>query len=546
HGIVQRQSYAGRLRETATCDFFIPGVIDPVTFKGGITAAPSLAKSLSYGLEYFETYPYNCVEQTLNRFLVNALLAESAGELGLDRSELSEGLDEAIADGIEMMEGQQDESGGWPWWRGGTPSPYMTAYALDGLYAIKDGPFLNDSLASNVDEMIETGSFYLIEYVNDLENDPDQYDRELTLYIADVAVRRGILSPDHEVLRDTLDHYFADRDPMSDRGLVLLGSVAYHLGDTEKVGTILRNLDNTAQVGPDQTMHWGKSSDECWRWWQDGVETTAEVLDLKMSAQPESDQIPYMVDWLVDQRRGAAWKSTKDSAEVTKALMRYLINYPELSNPIVLTYLLNEASGGLTLDPRAYENPDETAEFSADDIVEGYNALTLTRYIGGGPVFYTVELEYYTETEDIPAVQGSVTLERNYYIIERYKKKGRMEERRIPLDRPLKVGEEMEVEVIVNSPYDFDYVMLEDPRPAGCIYTETESGYRSWINGYVELRTEKRVVFFEKLRRGETEFSYRLKAEVPGDYAALPATIMGMYSPDIGSNTASMRVEVIE
>jgi uncharacterized protein YfaS (alpha-2-macroglobulin family) len=546
HGIVQRQSYAGRLRETATHDFFIPGAIDPVTFKGEITAASSLAKSLSHGLEYFETYPYNCVEQTLNRFLVNALLAESAGELGLDRSELSEGLDEAIADGIEMMGGQQDESGGWPWWRGGTPSPYMTAYALDGLYAIKDSPFLEESSKNAVDEMIETGSVYLIEYVNDLENDPDRYDRELTLYIADVAVRRGILSPNHEVLRDTLDHYFADRDPMSDRGLVLLGTVAYYMGDTEKVGTVLRNLDNTPQVGPDQTMHWGKSPDECWRWWQDGVETTAKVLDLKMLTQPESLQIPYMVDWLVDQRRGAEWKSTKDSAEVTKTLIRYLVNYPELSNPMVVTYMLNEASGAMTVDPQAYENPDETAELSANGLLEGDNTLTLTRYSGTGPIFYTVALEYYTEAEDIPAVQGSVTLERNYYIIERYKKKGRMEERRVPLDRPLKTGEELEVEIKINSPYDFDYVMLEDPRPAGCIYTETESGYHWWINGYVELRTEKRVVFFEKLRRGETKFSYRLKAEVPGDYAALPASIMGMYSPDIGSNTASKRIEVIE
>ena len=36
----------------------------------------------------------------------------------------------------------------------------------------------------------------------------------------------------------------------------------------------------------------------------------------------------------------------------------------------------------------------------------------------------------------------------------------------------------------------------------------------------------------------------RLRAEVPGEYAALPARIYGMYSPDIGSNTASARLEV--
>jgi uncharacterized protein YfaS (alpha-2-macroglobulin family) len=51
---------------------------------------------------------------------------------------------------------------------------------------------------------------------------------------------------------------------------------------------------------------------------------------------------------------------------------------------------------------------------------------------------------------------------------------------------------------------------------------------------------------FERLDQGETVYSYRLKAEVPGDYAALPASIKGMYSPDIGSTTDSTRVEVEE
>jgi uncharacterized protein YfaS (alpha-2-macroglobulin family) len=117
--------------------------------------------------------------------------------------------------------------------------------------------------------------------------------------------------------------------------------------------------------------------------------------------------------------------------------------------------------------------------------------------------------------------------------------------KRAPLEGPLKAGEDVEVEVTVVSPYDFDYVIVEDPRPAGCIYTEARSGYRGSLNAYVELRNEKRVVMFERLRRGETTFSYRLRAEVAGDYAALPATVAGMYSPDIGSSTASTRVVVV-
>ena len=170
--------------------------------------------------------------------------------------------------------------------------------------------------------------------------------------------------------------------------------------------------------------------------------------------------------------------------------------------------------------------------------------MTLARTSGEGPAFYTMAVEYYAEGKDLPAVQGSVTLEREFYIIKKEFKGGKLKEKRLPLNRALKLGEELEVELTINSPYDFDYVVLEDPKAAGLIFLETRSGYSWPLNAYVELWNKQRNVFFERLGAGETVVTYRLRAEVPGEYAALPARIYGMYSPDIGSNTASSRLEV--
>jgi uncharacterized protein YfaS (alpha-2-macroglobulin family) len=547
HGVVQRQAFCGRLRDAIEHELVLADAIDPDTFEAELIMSPSLAASLSHGLEFFDEYPYDCVEQALNRFLVNALLADAAGELGLDESKLSDGLTEAIDEGVAKLEEAQTADGGWPWWKGGKPSPYMTAYALDGLYALRGSPFLSDMSATKVENMISSGTEYLKWYISELEKDPERYDWELSLFIADVALRNGIIEPDNEIVMDTADYYFEYRSEKSDRGLVLLGSLLYQMGMTDELAVVFRNLDNGAKVGPDQTIYWGQESTWCWYWWDDAVETTAKVLDLKMEADPASPQVPHMVDWLVDERRGAAWKSTKDSAEATKTLIRYILKYPEASAPIVVSYVLGEAkTGGLELDPTDYEEPSETVEFDLADFHVGENALKVTRDSGRGPVFYTMAVEYYTEAEEIPAVQGSVTIDRDYYIVKRKFKKGKLEEERVPLDRPLKVGEELEVEITVNSPYDFDYVVVEDPRPAGCIYTEMASGYNWWLDAYVELKTEKRAVLFERLNQGETKFSYRLRAEIPGDFAALPATVYGMYSPDIGSSTASSRVEVEE
>lgn len=394
--------------------------------------------------------------------------------------------------------------------------------------------------------MIRRGIAYLVRFLDNVEENPERYGAELSLYVADVALRRGLVTKDYDAVKDTFAYHFDNRDPKSDRRLVLLGSVAYHLGEEEKVGTVLRNLDNVVKEGRDRTLYWGEPPASCWRWWDDAVEATAKVLELKMLAEAESEQIPYVVDWLVDQRRGAVWKSTKDSAEAMKALMRYILNYPETTRPIVLTYAVNEATGALALDPLKFENPDERVSLEWGDFAPGDNKLTLERYRGEGPVFYTAAVEYYAEADQIPAVQGSVTLERNYYRVERYKKGGRMEEKLRPLERPLQPGEELAVELVVNSPYDFDYVVLEDPRPAGCVNVENASRFDWYINAYVELKADKRAVMFERLPRGETAMRYRLRAEVPGRYTALPARVYGMYSPDIGSSTASGAIEISE
>jgi len=75
---------------------------------------------------------------------------------------------------------------------------------------------------------------------------------------------------------------------------------------------------------------------------------------------------------------------------------------------------------------------------------------------------------------------------------------------------------------------------------------DAASHYDWSLDAYVELWNKQRSILFERLKAGKTVVAYRLRAEVPGTYTALPARIYGMYSPDIGSNTASTTVEVGE
>jgi uncharacterized protein YfaS (alpha-2-macroglobulin family) len=61
---------------------------------------------------------------------------------------------------------------------------------------------------------------------------------------------------------------------------------------------------------------------------------------------------------------------------------------------------------------------------------------------------------------------------------------------------------------------------------------------------YQELRDRKVALFIDKLPQGVWEIRYHLRAEVPGEFHALPVLGHAMYIPEIRTNGAEIRIEV--
>jgi uncharacterized protein YfaS (alpha-2-macroglobulin family) len=53
----------------------------------------------------------------------------------------------------------------------------------------------------------------------------------------------------------------------------------------------------------------------------------------------------------------------------------------------------------------------------------------------------------------------------------------------------------------------------------------------------MELRDEKVAFFADAIGRGEHLLRYRLRAETPGLFHALPAIVQGMYAPELRGNS---------
>src|SRR5208282_2239965 len=94
----------------------------------------------------------------------------------------------------------------------------------------------------------------------------------------------------------------------------------------------------------------------------------------------------------------------------------------------------------------------------------------------------------------------------------------------------LKSGDLVEVELEIDSKNDYEYILFEDPKAAGFEPMSVRSGYtRSGMGAYMELRDDKVCFFGRQLPRGKHSISYRMRAEIPGQFSALPTQASAMY-----------------
>ena len=64
------------------------------------------------------------------------------------------------------------------------------------------------------------------------------------------------------------------------------------------------------------------------------------------------------------------------------------------------------------------------------------------------------------------------------------------------------------------------------------------------VRAYMEMRNEKTSFFVRQLARGSHSVNYRLRAEIPGSFSALPAMAEAMYAPELKANSDEMKIKV--
>ena len=299
-----------------------------------------------------------------------------------------------------------------------------------------------------------------------------------------------------------------------------------------------------------------------WTWYGSELETDAFYLKLLARTDPKGELAPRLVKYVLNHRKnGTYWNSTRDTAFCIEALADYLKasgeDRPDMTVAIaidgrnrkdvrIMPADLFTFDNGLVLEGEALEAGSHTVSFLKRGKGPLYFSAYLTNFTLEDPIKRTgleikVDRKVYRLVRDDRAVaaagsRGQVVSER----VGRYRREGLAE------GATLQSGELVEVELEIESKNAYEYLVFEDFKAAGFEPVEVQSGYSgNELGAYVELRDERVAFFVRSLARGKHRVSYRLRAEIPGRFHALPARVQAMYAPELRGNSdeISLRVE---
>jgi hypothetical protein len=608
HGIEKFMSNSGKTRgEDTTVKLILPHDRKPGSTSLTVQVTPSMAVTMLDALPYLINYPYGCTEQTMSRFLPTVITAKTLSDLGLQPGDVMgrvfggietnsaaathpdgkknlEDMNKMTQASLDRLYDFQHSDGGWGWWKEGDSDHWMTAYVVWGLTLARGAD------VGIKDDVLRRGVKYLDEHLVEEET---SYDMQAFMLHALAAYGHSQKQTKITKFQETaFDNLWKNRDQLNAYTRALLALSAHQFGFEDKAKILIENLENGVirDERPDQfvlignqsstpnpavmgTAHWGEDG-VYWHWSDGGVEATAFALRALLAIDPTNSLVEPVSNWLVKNRRGAQWNNTRDTAIVVLALNDYLRASGELHPDLAFEVYVN----GTKVADRKISAADvfkAPSTFTIDPkLIQDANEIRLVRTGGNGALYFAANAKFFSTEEPIAPAGNEIFVKREYYKLAGRPTllKGYVYDREPLRDgETVKSGERVETVLTVEAKNNYEYLMFEDLKPAGFEAAEIRSGENvfakelkqsafnraseqmepsdytdrtRWV--YQELRDRQVALFIDHLPQGVWQVRYDFRAEVPGQFHALPVLGRAMYVPEIRCNSAELRVKVVD
>jgi len=556
-------------------------------------------------LPHLMEYPYDCAEQTWNRYYANALatsIANSSPKIAkvfeswrtedttallsnlqknqelksvlleetpwvLDAKSESDQkrnvallfdlvrMNREMGSSLEKLKQMQSPNGGFVWFKGGPDDRYITQYIVSGIGHLQKLKAIQNNQAAALKTMLSAAIPYLDKKVEADYNELIKQKANLKETIPGSLIIQYLYMrsffPEYKIAdgsKKAFD-YFTERSRKTwvsqnkyMQGMVALAS--HRAKDSVTPKAILKSLAETAIRNEELGMYW--KSTQSWWWYENPIERQALLIEAFQEAGNDTKIVDNLKTWLLKNKQTNSWESTKATAEACYALLLQGTDW--LTASPVATIKLGEVT---------LKSSDERQQAGTGYFKKTIEGEKVTASMGEIKVnieaadkgkiqtsWGAVYWQYFEDLDKITFAETPLKLEKKLFV-ETNSDKG-------PILTPvkegdaLKIGDKMKVRVVLRVDREMEYVHMKDMRASSLEPVNVLSGYK-WQGGlgyYESTKDASTNFFFSYLNKGTYVFEYPLFVTHGGDFSNGITTIQCMYAPEFTAHSEGVRIKV--
>jgi uncharacterized protein YfaS (alpha-2-macroglobulin family) len=557
-------------------------------------------------LPYLMEYPYECAEQTFNRYYANALasfIANSNPKIKnvfekwktLDTAALQSNLEKnqelksvllqetpwvmdaqnenqqkknlaLLFDMVKMsseknkafskLKEMQSSNGGFVWFKGGPDDRYITQYIITGIGHLRK---LNALTAENyveVKSVVDKAIVYLDKKLKEDYNDLLRYKSNLKennlsqvqiqyLYMRSFFSEYKIADASqiaYNYYRGQAQKYWLSNSKYAQAMIAL----ALHRSNEPIVAkAIIKSLKENAIVKDEMGMYWKEWSTGGYYWYQAPIESQAMMVEAFTDIDKNETTIDDLKTWLLKQKQTQNWKTTKATAEACYALLLGGSNWLNAEKEVTINVgisSIKSTDDALQAGTGYFKKRIEADKVKSD---MGNISVSIVSSVNSSVTSWgSVYWQYFEDLDKITEAETPLKLKKQLYVEKNTSTGPTLVA--IADGAQLKIGDKVKVRIELKVDRDMEYVHMKDMR-AACmepVNVISEYKYQGGLGYYESTKDASTNFFFGYLNRGTYIFEYPMFVTHAGNFSNGITSIQCMYAPEFTSHSEGIRVNI--
>lgn len=557
-------------------------------------------------LPYLMEYPYECAEQTFNRYYANALAGHIVAQSPkvaavfeqwknqdtaalLSNLQKNEELKSALLEETPWVMDAQDETeqkhriaalfathklakelnkniskleqmqlseGGFPWFKGMRSDRYITQYIITGIARLqhlqvksaadRDMERIVEKALPYLDRMLKEDYESLLRNKAKLDQQQISFSHIQYLYMRSFFTDKQIPAASKKAFdfyKKQAGQYWNRFNPYQ-KGQIALA--LQRLGDQQAPGQIIASLRETAVQSQEMGMYWKDMPNGYW-WYEAPVEAQSLLVETFTEVAKDNAAADALKVWLLKQKQTQNWKTTKATADACYALLLNGSDWLSAS-PVVTIHVGKDVIRSTEIKTEAGTGYFKK-KYSGPEVSNEMGTVTVkvengTAQPNEGVSWGAVYWQYFEDLDKITAAATPLSIKKQLFI-ERNTDRGPVLTE-IKEGNGLNVGDKVKVRIELRVDRDMEYVHMKDMRAACMEPVNVLSGYKyqGGLGYYESTKDISTNFFFDYLRKGTYVFEYPVFVTAKGNFSNGITTIQSMYAPEFSSHSEGIRVQV--